>query len=310
MTIIVDFGPIKEEQTVLVPGIKLFAKKNKKDDVYVVGSAKDLLTMTGDDNVHVVDADKFEPSRGALENVRDNSLRASLELLNRKKDGEAVLFSFHDKKAVTEAVQAVYDSTGEKPFYGAQFPNAYTGHKTLLADLGFDLDPKPEDFVSYCALAKKMLRKRFGIEEPKVKFLVPANVGKTAFDYATLSLLSKDKDFAGEVTTADMITAECDLLLGHPVLVQAAISGFRRGIEIYDDYISYSSERAVTFKIGATLLKKLFQAFHSGIDRKMVSNGTWLFGYAKDIVLLEKDTNMVGVQGVLSSVTKLLKEKK
>lgn len=308
--LIVDLGSVKEEAGTLIPGIKLFAKKNRKVEVYVVGKTSGMLTLTPEDNLYVVDVDTYEPIRGMLENVRDASLRVSFDRMNKEKGSEAALLSFHGKEEVVEALKTIEQPTSKAPFFAARYPNAYTGHMTLLCDLGYQCQPKAEDFVEYARQAKKILEKRFGVEKPTVKYLVVAGIPKSPFDLEVLSVLKNEADFKGEVTTREILDPQCDVLLGLPSVVQSAISGLRVGIDLYDEYIQYSAERSVTYKIGSMMLKKVLMGFHSGIDRKMTSGGTILMGYGKTIFLLDKDTTTVGVRAAMEQASSFLEEPK
>lgn len=308
--LIVDLGSIKDEASVLVPGIKLYAKKNKKTEVYVVGKTSGMLTLAPEDNLYVVDVDTYEPIRGMLENVRDMGLRVSLDRLNREKEKEAALLSFHSKEEVVEALNTIYEPTSSAPFYATRYPNAYTGHMTLLGDLGYQCSPKAEDFVEYAKLSRKILKEHFGIEHPSIKYLIPSGIPKSDFDAEILSCLRNEEDFKGEATTKELLDPKCDILLGLPNVIQSAISAFRVGIDLYDEYIQYSSERSFVYKIGSTMLKKVLMGFHSGIDRKMTSGGTILMGYSRRVFLLDKDTTTIGVRAAMEQAASFLEEKK
>lgn len=278
-----------EEQQQAGLGIKLFRNKKKEVGLYLLGKEENLLTINSLEGINIIKA-KEEEKEEALDRLFS---------LSKEKECQSIV-SFRNKTQVALATEKRLTRVVSSPLIVSSYPNAYTGKFTLLGDLGYKVNPSKEDFLNYLSERKRLLEKINGKKDPTSKLLLPSGLGKNSLAKEVIEERKKDASFGGEIGSVKRLEADCDILIGDPMVIQSTISGINQGVTVYNEYLEKGRETSFQFKFGGLFIRKLRDNFNASIDKKITSGGRLLYGFEKNIVLVRKDTTPNGVAACLN----------
>ena len=278
-----------EEQQQAGLGIKLFRNKKKEFGLYLLGKEENRWTINSLEGINIIKA-KEEEREEALDRLFS---------LSKEKECQSIV-SFRNKTQVALAAEKRLTRVVSSPLIVSSYPNAYTGKFTLLGDLGYKVNPSKEDFLNYLSERKRLLEKINGKKDPTSKLLLPSGLGKNSLAKEVIEERKKDASFEGEIGSVKRLEADCDILIGDPMVIQSTISGINQGVTVYNEYLEKGRETSFQFKFGGLFIRKLRDNFNASIDKKITSGGRLLYGFEKNIVLVRKDTTPNGVAACLN----------
>ncbi len=279
-----------EEQNQAGLGIKLFKHKKKEVILHILGKSQNLLTIDSMNDVEIIESIETQHKETTLDFV--------FKTAEEKKS--SCILTFRNKTQMANAAKKRLELSASSPLIVSSYPNAYTGKFTLLGDLGYKINPSKEDYLNYLSERKAILEKTNGQKSPSSKLLLPSGLGKNELAESVVAERKKDSSFRGEIGSVKRLEADCDILIGDPMVIQSTISGINQGVTIYNEYLEKGRDTSFQFKFGGLFIKKLRNNFNASVDKKLTSGGRLLYGYKKNIVLVRKDTTPNGIAACLN----------
>lgn len=215
-------------------------------------------------------SEKIEMSEAAAASVRkkrDSSIVKAIALVNQKR-AEAMVSAGNTGAVVCAATLTLGLLPGiERPGIAIVAPSL-TG-RTLLIDVGANINPKPIHLQQYAIMSDVYCRTVLNEENPRIGLL---NIGEEEtkgpdFVKETYALLENAKiNFIGNVEGKDIFSGKCDCIVcdgfvGNVALKIAeglteVVTGFLKK-EILSDYLS---------RFGALLMRRSFNRFKKNVD--------------------------------------------
>lgn len=262
-----DFGPEP-----IVKGC-IAALKKKKFIPILVGKKSEILPLLPKryrDKISIVETDDvISMSDAATDAVKrkESTIYIATELV---KNGEAdgLVSAGHSGATMTLATLRLGRLKGIARPALITFMPTKTGKKSIILDVGANVDSKPEHLVQFAIMGGCYAENVMGIKEPSIGLLANGEEDSKGNEVtkATHKLLQGYRGFKGNVEGGDIFNGSCDVItcdgfIGNLVLktsegVASTISG------LIKDYIR-KSPIAIT---GALLMRKVFKLLKKQID--------------------------------------------
>ena len=295
-----DFGP----EPIVKGCIK--ALKRKQFIPILVGNRTEILSLlpySYRDKILIIDSDDvISMSDAATEAVKrkESSIYKAVELV-RNGEADGVVSAGHSGATMTLATLRLGRLTGvSRPALVTLMPTKRTGRRTVLLDVGANVDSKSEHLVEFAVMGGCYAEDVLGIKEPSIGLLANGEesskgneVTKEAF-----RLLNGYRGFKGNVEGGDIFNGSCDVVtcdgfIGNLVLktsegVASTIS------QLIKDYIR-KSPIAIT---GALLMRKVFKLLKKEIDYAEIG-GAPLIGIKGCAIVSHGKSNSKAVQNAI-----------
>ena len=262
-----DFGPEP-----IVKGC-VNALKRKNFIPILVGKKSEILPLLPKryrDKISIVEADDvISMSDAATDAVKrkESTIYKAIELV---RDGEAdgVVSAGHSGATMTLATLRLGRLAGIARPALVTFMPTRTGKKSIILDVGANVDSKPEHLVQFAIMGGCYAQNVMNVETPSIGLLANGEEDSKGNEVtkAAHKLLQGYPGFKGNVEGGDIFNGSCDVItcdgfIGNLVLktsegVASTISG------LIKDYIR-KSPIAIT---GALLMRKVFKLLKKQID--------------------------------------------
>ena len=295
-----DFGPEP-----IVKGC-IQALKKKSFTPILVGKKSEILSLLPKsyrDKILIVEADDvILMSDAATDAVKrkESSIYKAVELV---KNGEAhgVVSAGHSGATMTLATLRLGRLPGvSRPALVTLMPTKNTGKRSVLLDVGANVDSKPEHLVEFAIMGGCYAEDVLKIKEPSIGLLANGEEKSKGNDVtkAAFKILEGYKGFKGNVEGGDIFNGSCDVItcdgfIGNLVLktsegVASTISG------LIKDYIR-KSPVAIT---GALLMRKVFKLLKKEIDYAEVG-GAPLIGIKGCAIVSHGKSNAKAIENAI-----------
>jgi len=295
-----DFGPEP-----IVKGC-IQALKKKSFTPILVGKKSEILPLLPKsyrDKILIVEADDvISMSDAATDAVKrkDSTIYKAVDLV---KNGEAdgVVSAGHSGATMTLATLRLGRLKGvSRPALVTLMPTKNTGRRTVMLDVGANVDSKPEHLVEFAVMGGCYAEDVLGIKEPSIGLLANGEEKSKGNEVtkAAFKLLEGYKGFKGNVEGGDIFNGSCDVItcdgfIGNLVLktsegVASTISG------LIKDYIR-KSPIAIT---GALLMRKVFKLLKKEIDYAEVG-GAPLIGIKGCAIVSHGKSNAKAIENAI-----------
>ena len=262
-----DFGPEP-----IVKGC-VNALKKKKFIPILVGKKSEILPLLPKryrDKISIVDADDvISMSDAATDAVKrkESTIYKAIEMV-RNGEADGVVSAGHSGATMTLATLRLGRLSGIARPALITFMPTRTGKKSIILDVGANVDSKPEHLVQFAIMGGCYSENVLGVERPSIGLLANGEEDSKGNEVtkAAYKLLQGYKGFKGNVEGGDIFNGSCDVItcdgfIGNLVLktsegVASTISG------LIKDYIR-KSPVAIT---GALLMRKVFKLLKKQID--------------------------------------------
>ena len=262
-----DFGPEP-----IVHGC-IAALKNKEFTPILVGKKSEILPLLPKryrDKILIIETDDvISMSDAATDAIKrkESTIYKAIELV---KNGEAdgVVSAGHSGATMTLATLRLGRLKGVARPALITFMPTKTGERTVLLDVGANVDSKPEHLLQFAIMGGCYSQYVMGIKTPRIGLLANGEEESKGNEVTKSAhkLLKKQDGFIGNVEGGDIFNGSCDVVtcdgfIGNLVLktsegVASTISG------LIKDYIR-KSPIAIT---GALLMRKVFRLLKKEID--------------------------------------------
>ena len=262
-----DFGPEP-----IVKGC-VNALKRKNFIPILVGKKSEILPLLPKryrDKISIVEADDvISMSDAATDAVKrkESTIYIATELV-RNGEADGLVSAGHSGASMTLATLRLGRLKGISRPALVTFMPTKTGKKSIILDVGANVDSKPEHLVQFAIMGGCYAQNVMGIKEPSIGLLANGEEDSKGNEVtkATHKLLKGYPGFKGNVEGGDIFNGSCDVItcdgfIGNLVLktsegVASTISG------LIKDYIR-KSPIAIT---GALLMRKVFKLLKKQID--------------------------------------------
>lgn len=211
--------------------------------------------------------DMYEMATDALKR-KDSSIYKAIELV-RNGSADAVVSAGHSGATMSLATLRIGRLDGvSRPPIATLMPTIIRGKKTLVLDVGANVDCKPEHLFEFAVMSEAYAQQILHIEKPKISLLSNGEedckgneTSKAAFE-----LLKKMDNFVGnaegnQVFDGSVDIIVCDGFVGNILLKTAeGVSGAISKI------IKRNVKESAIAMIGAVLLKRVFKKLKNDVD--------------------------------------------
>ena len=211
--------------------------------------------------------DMYEMATDALKR-KDSSIYKTIELV-RNGSADAVVSAGHSGATMSLATLRIGRLDGvSRPPIATLMPTIIRGKKTLVLDVGANVDCKPEHLFEFAVMSEAYAQQILHIEKPKISLLSNGEedckgneTSKAAFE-----LLKKMDNFVGnaegnQVFDGSVDIIVCDGFVGNILLKTAeGVSGAISKI------IKRNVKESAIAMIGAVLLKRVFKKLKNDVD--------------------------------------------
>ena len=200
--------------------------------------------------------------------------------INMVKDGEADGFisAGHTGAIMSASLLTLGRIPGvRRPALAAYFPTE--GRGKVLCDVGANPDAKPEHLVQFALMASHYYHHVEGFSEPKfglVNIGSEPNKGSELY-VETYKLLSDMPNFVGNIEGRSLLTSNADVLICDGFVGNTLLKFAESWINFFTDEIRDKIEEKVSYKLGAGLMKPVFDTLRSKYDYEE-HGGTPLLG--------------------------------
>ena len=199
---------------------------------------------------------------------KDSSIYKAIELV-RNGSADAVVSAGHSGATMSLATLRIGRLDGvSRPPIATLMPTIIRGKKTLVLDVGANVDCKPEHLFEFAVMSEAYAQQILHIEKPKISLLSNGEedckgneTSKAAFE-----LLKKMDNFVGnaegnQVFDGSVDIIVCDGFVGNILLKTAeGVSGAISKI------IKRNIKESAIAMIGAVLLKRVFKKLKNDVD--------------------------------------------
>ena len=164
-----------------------------------------------------------------------------------------------------------------RPALAAYFPTE--GRGKVLCDVGANPDAKPEHLVQFALMASHYYDYVAGFASPKIGLV---NIGSEPNKGSELyvesyKLLSNMKNFVGNIEGRNLLTSSADVLICDGFVGNTLLKFAESWISFFTDEIRGEIEEKLSYKLGAGLMKPIFDTMKSKYDYEE-HGGTPLLG--------------------------------
>jgi len=228
--------------------------------------------------VHTDDVVTMEDKGSKVLKTKPNS--SLVRGIKMVKDGEADGFisAGHTGAVMSTSLLSLGRIPGvRRPALAAYFPTE--GRGKVLCDVGANPDAKPEHLVQFALMASHYYDHVEGFAAPKIGLV---NIGSepskgSELYIETYKLLSEMPNFVGNIEGRSLLTSNADVLICDGFVGNTLLKFSESWINFFTDEMRQKIEEKVSYKIGAGLMKPIFETLRSKYDYEE-HGGTPLLG--------------------------------
>jgi len=208
-----------------------------------------------------------EPPAQALRRKRDSSMRVAAELV---RDGEAAAFISAGNTGAAMAIamftQGVLAGV-DRPAIAVVLPNLKG--RTILLDVGANMDPKPKHLVQYAVMGHVYARDILGVAAPRVGLLSVGEEegkGNELVREVFKTLEGMPLNFTGNVEGRDLYNGSVDVVVTDGFTGNVALKISESLADMILHLIREELTRTPMAKFGALLVRPAFRRFWKRVD--------------------------------------------
>jgi glycerol-3-phosphate acyltransferase PlsX len=231
-----------------------------------------LKQMTGreSDAIEIVHTDEVvsmeDQGPKVLKTKPNSSLVKGIQLV---KDGKADGFisAGHTGAVMSASLLSFGRIPGvRRPAIAAYIPTEFRGK--VICDVGANPIAKPEHLAQFAIMASHYYDHVEGYKNPKVGLI---NIGEepnkgSELYVETYKLLSEMPNFIGNIEGRHLLTSEADVLICDGFVGNTLLKFGESWITFFSDQIKSKIEDKIAYKIGASLMKPIFEDLESKFD--------------------------------------------
>lgn len=264
-----DFGPKP-----IVEGV-LDALKSKKFNAILVGNKEEIkkfLPSDIPDNITFEECDDvIDMSDSATDALKrkDSSIFKAVNLVKEKK-ADAVVSAGHSGATMSLATLRIGRLPGIlRPAIATLMPTV-TGGKTLVLDVGANVDSKPEHLVQFAIMGKAYSMNLLGHKVPRVGLLANGEESSKGNEVVkdTHDLLSKVEDFnfIGNIEGNDIFNGSVDVVVCDGFVGNVLLKTSEGVAEAIKGFLKKSIKESFLATIGSLFMIGAFKSLKKQID--------------------------------------------
>jgi fatty acid/phospholipid biosynthesis enzyme len=298
--ILIDINHNQVNINNVIQGIKLYQHDEKTCRIVAVGSKEDMLTIKDLNGIDTVFTDKIYENPEDLDND-EVSLTKCFKLLKDKENKFDAFVCSAPLEVIKAYSEKYLTKISEFPTFICEYPNAFTGRRTALLDVGYVINPTSEELIGMQELGEIYTKKALYSKNFSFKLLTNAdqvemneNTNKLANQY-----FQDIEGYKGYISVSDIFSPDCKLVVGDASIIATMIKSTRAMFDLYENYINQAVKSDFKTKMGAKMMNSTFKQINGSLDKKFTSGGTALLGYDTNIVVANPTTNSLGFKSTI-----------
>ncbi len=291
----------------IVEGTILALKKTKeKFGVILVGKVSEiepLIPKKFRNRVEIIECDDvFDMSESATDVLKrkTSTIYTAVDLVREGK-ADAVVSAGHSGATMSLATLRIGRVKGvSRPAIATLMPTAVPGGRSLVLDVGANVDCKPEHLFEFAVMGEAYAKGILEIENPRVGLLSNGEEDSKGNEITkeTFKLLKSMPSFVGNVEGSDIFNGSvdvitCDGFVGNILLKTS--EGVASSITKLIKLNIKRSPRALT---GALLMRKVFKLLKKQIDYAEYG-GAPLLGVKKCAIICHGKSNKIAIKNAV-----------
>ncbi|MBT3179359.1 MAG: phosphate acyltransferase PlsX [Candidatus Marinimicrobia bacterium] len=275
-----DFAPHAAVQGTL----DALEKTSKSLNIILLGDETAIRTELGDrdsDAIQILHTDEVvtmeDKGSKVLKSKPNSSLVRGIQLVKEGK-ADGFISAGHTGAIMSATLLTLGRIPGvRRPALAAYFPTE--GRGKVLCDVGANPDAKPEHLAQFAIMASHYYDHVEGFADPKIGLInIGSEPGKGSNLYVeTYKLLAEIPNFVGNIESRHLLTSEADVLICDGFVGNTLLKFAESWISFFTDEIKGKIDEKLSYKIGAGLLKPIFEDLKNRFDYEE-HGGTPLLG--------------------------------
>lgn len=302
-----DFG-----SEIVVDACLAFLKKNKKDELYVVGKAEELKQLEGNSQITIVDAQEvldMNASVLAIRRKKESSMVKAM-MLAREDKVDAVLSCGNTGAYYASAMLFLKRIEGvEKSCLMATMPT-YTGKGVQVLDVGANSENTAKQLVSFAVMGNIYAKNVKNIKNPKIGLLNIGTEEKKGDEVhqETFKLLKELEgiNFIGNIEGRDILLGDVDVVVSDGFSGNIALKTIEGTAQVLMKVLKESLMSSTSGKIGALLAKKSLNTMKGRFDHKAVG-GALMIGFVKPVIKAHGSSDAVAFENAINLAFDMVK---
>ncbi|MRI57997.1 MAG: phosphate acyltransferase PlsX [Epsilonproteobacteria bacterium] len=263
-----DFGPYP-----IIEGTVLALKERKDFHATLVGDPlkiQSLIPKKYSNRVSVIEAKDVigmdEPATEALKR-KESSIYKAVELVCQK-EADAVVSAGHSGATMSLATLRIGRlKKVSRPAIATLMPT-YKGKKTLVLDVGANVDCKPEHLFEFGVMGEAYLKAILKVQEPKVGLLSNGEEETKGNELtkAAFKLLQKLPTFVGNVEGNNIFDGSVDVVVCDGFTGNVVLKTGEGVADAISRLMKQNIKKTPIRMAGALMMKKVFRALKKEID--------------------------------------------
>jgi len=259
-------------------------KTSKSLNIILLGDETAIRTELGDrdsDAIQILHTDEVvtmeDKGSKVLKSKPNSSLVRGIQLVKEGK-ADGFISAGHTGAIMSATLLTLGRIPGvRRPALAAYFPTE--GRGKVLCDVGANPDAKPEHLAQFAIMASHYYDHVEGFADPKIGLInIGSEPGKGSNLYVeTYKLLAEIPNFVGNIESRHLLTSEADVLICDGFVGNTLLKFAESWISFFTDEIKGKIDEKLSYKIGAGLLKPIFEDLKNRFDYEE-HGGTPLLG--------------------------------
>jgi len=297
-----DFG-----SSPIVDGTILALKKTKeKFKVILVGKRSEIepkIPRKFRDRVEIVECDDvFDMHESATDVLKrkESSIYKAVELV---KSGEAdgVVSAGHSGATMSLSTLRIGRIKGvSRPAIATLMPTAQTGGRSLVLDVGANVDCKSEHLFEFAIMGGAYAKDVLGIQEPKVGLLSNGEEDSKGNEVTkeTFKLLKDYPYFVGNVEGGDIFNGEVDVITCDGFVGNILLKTSEGVASSISKILKQNIKKSPTALTGALLMRRVFKILKKQVDYAEYG-GAPLLGVKKCTIVCHGKSNKIAIKNAI-----------
>ena len=297
-----DFGSAP-----IVDGTILALKKSKeKFKVILVGRKDEIepkIPRKFRDRVEIVECDDvFDMHESATDVLKrkESSIYKAVELV---KSGEAdgVVSAGHSGATMSLSTLRIGRIKGvSRPAIATLMPTAQTGGRSLVLDVGANVDCKSEHLFEFAIMGGAYAKDVLGIDNPKVGLLSNGEEDSKGNEVTkeTFKLLKDYPYFVGNVEGGDIFKGEVDVITCDGFVGNILLKTSEGVASSISKILKQNIKKSPTALTGALLMRRVFKILKKQVDYAEYG-GAPLLGVKKCTIVCHGKSNKIAIKNAI-----------
>ena len=297
-----DFG-----SSPIVDGTILALKKTKeKFKVILVGKKDEIepkIPRKFRDRVEIVECDDvFDMHESATDVLKrkESSIYKAVELV---KNGEAdgVVSAGHSGATMSLSTLRIGRIKGvSRPAIATLMPTAQTGGRSLVLDVGANVDCKSEHLFEFAIMGGAYAKDVLGIDTPKVGLLSNGEEDSKGNEVTkeTFKLLQDYPYFVGNVEGGDIFKGEVDVITCDGFVGNILLKTSEGVASSISKILKQNIKKSPTALTGALLMRRVFKILKKQVDYAEYG-GAPLLGVKKCTIVCHGKSNKIAIKNAI-----------